>query len=69
MYLADVYSTLPNLTYTPAITLPSLLSSEDLPVGIQLIAKPMHDFRLLAIAQQLQNYSEYHLQQPSILQK
>ena len=69
MYLADIYSTLPNLVYAPAISIPSQLSAEGLPVGVQLIAKPMEDFRLLAIAEKLQQHSDYHLQQPSLLSK
>ncbi len=68
MYLADVYSTLPNLVYAPAISIPSELA-DGLPVGVQLMAKPMQDFRLLAIAEKLQQQSDFHLKQPSLLHK
>jgi Asp-tRNA(Asn)/Glu-tRNA(Gln) amidotransferase A subunit family amidase len=43
-----------NVLGTPAISVPWDLSSDGMPIGIQLVAAPRKDFELLAIAEQLE---------------
>lgn len=64
MYLADIYSVLANLTRTPAISIPSKLSKEGLPIGTQLIGRKFQDAHLLSTAAAIQKITNYHTQQP-----
>jgi aspartyl-tRNA(Asn)/glutamyl-tRNA(Gln) amidotransferase subunit A len=50
MYLADVYTVAVNLAGLPAISLPCGLTSERLPVGMQLIGPAFEEARLLQVA-------------------
>lgn len=54
MYLADIFSSLPNLVGFPALTLPCGFDERSLPVGLHLIARPWAEDRLLAFAHQLE---------------
>ncbi len=51
MYLSDIYTVPANLAGLPAITLPLAVHSNGLPYGIQLMAKPFDESRLLAFSQ------------------
>ena len=51
MYLQDIFTVQANLAGVPAISIPTGLHSNGMPYGIQLMAKPFHDERLLAYAQ------------------
>lgn len=53
MYLNDIMTVAANMAGNPAISLPSG-SSQDLPVGLQLIAAQNDDRRLLAAAKQIE---------------
>ena len=50
MYLQDIFTVQANLAGIPAISLPMGRHSNGLPFGIQLMAKPFDDERLLSIA-------------------
>ena len=53
MYLQDIFTVQANLAGVPAISVPVGMHSNGMPFGIQLMAKPFADERLLAIAQVL----------------
>lgn len=53
MYLQDIFTVQANLVGIPAVSLPTGHHSNGLPFGIQLMAKPFDDERLLAVAGQL----------------
>ena len=53
MYLQDIFTVQANLAGTPAISLPTGTHSNGLPFGIQLMARPFDDARMLAISQRL----------------
>jgi aspartyl-tRNA(Asn)/glutamyl-tRNA(Gln) amidotransferase subunit A len=53
MYLQDIFTVQANLAGVPAISIPVGKHSNGLPFGIQLMARPFADERLLAIAQDL----------------
>lgn len=55
MYLADVMTVPASLAGLPAISVPSGVSDEGLPIGIQLIGKRRDDALLLAIAKELED--------------
>lgn len=50
MYLGDIYTVTVNLTGLPAINIPAGLSSQGLPIGMQLIGNYFDEPRLLNIA-------------------
>lgn len=50
MYLSDIYTVSANLTGTPGISVPCGLSSENLPVGLQLIGTHWSEATLLNLA-------------------
>ncbi len=53
MYLQDIFTVQANLAGTPAISLPTGTHSNGLPFGVQLMAKPFDEARLLAAAKHL----------------
>lgn len=53
MYLQDIFTVQGNLAGTPAISLPTGTHSNKLPFGVQLMAKPFDEARLLAAAKHL----------------
>ncbi|MEN8838252.1 MAG: Asp-tRNA(Asn)/Glu-tRNA(Gln) amidotransferase subunit GatA [Celeribacter marinus] len=55
MYLNDVFTVTVNLAGLPGISVPTGLSSEGLPLGLQLIGKPWEEGDLLNIAHSLED--------------
>ncbi|MFT3884622.1 MAG: Asp-tRNA(Asn)/Glu-tRNA(Gln) amidotransferase subunit GatA [Flavobacteriales bacterium] len=53
MYLQDIFTVQANLAGIPAVSLPTGTHSNGLPFGIQLMARPLQDERLLALAKRL----------------
>ena len=64
MYLSDIYTIAVNLAGLPAMSLPAPLV-EGLPAGLQLIGNYFEEGRLLALAHQLQQITDWHQQTPS----
>ena len=64
MYAADVNTVAVNLAGLPAISAPAGLAG-GLPVGLQLIAPAFAEARLLNAAHQLQQATDWHLQEPA----
>jgi aspartyl-tRNA(Asn)/glutamyl-tRNA(Gln) amidotransferase subunit A len=58
MYLADIMTVPASLAGLPAISLPAGITSDGLPVGIQLIGKQRSDAQLLAIAKEMEEVDE-----------
>jgi aspartyl-tRNA(Asn)/glutamyl-tRNA(Gln) amidotransferase subunit A len=55
MYLSDIYTITANLAGLPAISLPCGLSSEGLPIGVQLVGNQFDEVRLLRAAHNLES--------------
>jgi len=53
MYLQDIFTVQANLAGTPAISLPTGTHSNGLPFGVQVMARPFDEARLLAAAKAL----------------
>lgn len=54
MYLADIMTVPASLAGMPAVSVPSGMNGDGLPVGVQLIGARQDDARLLALAKQLE---------------
>ncbi|WP_456380227.1 Asp-tRNA(Asn)/Glu-tRNA(Gln) amidotransferase subunit GatA [Thiolapillus sp.] len=63
MYLSDIYTIAVNLAGLPALSMPAPLV-DNLPAGLQLIGNYFEEGRLLALAHQLQQISDWHQQTP-----
>lgn len=65
MYLEDIYTLSVNLAGLPAMSLPAGFS-QCLPVGLQLIGQHFDEGRLLAVAHQFQQRSDWHRRTPAL---
>jgi len=63
MYLSDIYTIAVNLAGLPGMSLPAGFS-DDLPVGMQLIGNYFDEARLLNVAHQYQQATDWHTRAP-----
>ena len=63
MYLSDIYTVSVNLAGLPAISIPAGFTNK-LPVGMQIIGNYFAESRLLNIAHQFQQATDWHQQSP-----
>ncbi len=63
MYLSDIYTIAVNLAGLPALSMPAPLV-DGLPAGLQLIGNYFDEGRILNLAHQLQQATDWHLQMP-----
>jgi aspartyl-tRNA(Asn)/glutamyl-tRNA(Gln) amidotransferase subunit A len=64
MYLNDIYTIGANLAGLPAISIPCGFV-RDLPVGLQLVAPPLQEARLLKVAHHFQRATDWHRRVPA----
>jgi aspartyl-tRNA(Asn)/glutamyl-tRNA(Gln) amidotransferase subunit A len=60
MYLNDLYTLSANLAGLPAISIPAGQSSDGLPIGLQLMAPPLEEDRLLRAARMFERETHWH---------
>jgi len=65
MYLQDIYTIALNLAGLPGISIPAGFS-QGMPVGLQLIGNYFEESRLLNLAHQYQQVTDWHLQTPEM---
>jgi aspartyl-tRNA(Asn)/glutamyl-tRNA(Gln) amidotransferase subunit A len=63
MYLSDIYTIAANLAGLPAMSMP-VEPVSGLPTGLQLIGNYFAEARLLNVAHQLQQVTDWHLRTP-----
>ena len=63
MYLSDIYTVSVNLAGLPAISIPAGFSN-GLPIGMQIIGNYFHESKLLNVAHQYQQMTDWHKQIP-----
>jgi aspartyl-tRNA(Asn)/glutamyl-tRNA(Gln) amidotransferase subunit A len=64
MYLSDIYTISVNLAGLPGMSIPAGFGADQRPVGLQLIGKYFDEARLLNIAHQYQQATDWHKQAP-----
>jgi aspartyl-tRNA(Asn)/glutamyl-tRNA(Gln) amidotransferase subunit A len=64
MYLSDIYTISANLAGLPGITIPAGFSSNNLPIGLQLLAEPFEEERLLRAARMFERETDWHRRRP-----
>jgi aspartyl-tRNA(Asn)/glutamyl-tRNA(Gln) amidotransferase subunit A len=67
MYLADVYTVGANLAGLPGLSVPCGFSRAGLPVGLQLLAAPFEEEKLLRVARQYERATDWHTRRPPLL--
>ena len=65
MYLSDIYTIALNLAGLPGMSLPAGFSSDGLPIGVQLIGNYFAEAKLLGVAHQIQQHSDWHRKAPA----
>ena len=61
LYLADVFTVAANLAGLPALSIPAGLSSDGLPIGMQLMGNHFSESLLLNMAHSYQQSTDWHL--------
>jgi len=66
MYLSDIFTLSANLAGIPGISVPCGFSSAGLPIGLQLMGKHFDEPRLLQVAYQFEQATDFHTKKPEI---
>jgi aspartyl-tRNA(Asn)/glutamyl-tRNA(Gln) amidotransferase subunit A len=66
MYLSDIYTITANLAGIPGISIPCGLTRANLPIGLQLLAAPFAEERLLRTARVFERATDWHLKRPGL---
>ena len=66
MYLVDLYTVSANLAGLPGISIPCGFSQGGLPIGLQLLAPPLEEARLLRGAHMYQQTTDWHQRRPAM---
>ena len=66
MYLSDVLTTPSSLAGLPGISVPCGLSEDGLPIGLQMLAAPFEEGKVLNAAYTFEQHTNHHLQKPDL---
>ncbi len=66
MYLTDIFTLAANLAGIPGITLPCGYSSNGLPIGLQILGNLFEEGKLIKIAYNFEQATDYHKNKPNI---
>jgi aspartyl-tRNA(Asn)/glutamyl-tRNA(Gln) amidotransferase subunit A len=69
MYLSDIYTLPANLAELPGISIPAALSREGMPIGIQILARPFDEPRLLAASHALEKMLAFTSMPPAFAER
>ena len=64
LYAVDILTVPANLASVPAMSLPCGLTSDLLPVGMQVYGRPLEDDVVLRVAHAFQSVTQHHLAEP-----
>lgn len=65
MYLSDVYTLSANLAGIPGMSVPCGFTANGLPIGLQLLAPPFEEDRLLRTARMFESATAWHQKRPT----
>ncbi len=66
MYLSDIFTIGVNLAGLPGISINCGFDEKNLPVGLQVIAPPFQELRLLGVARGFEQRTSHHLRRPPL---
>ncbi|MGD2095146.1 MAG: Asp-tRNA(Asn)/Glu-tRNA(Gln) amidotransferase subunit GatA [Phycisphaerales bacterium] len=64
MYLSDIYTIAVNLAGIPGISIPCGFDSDNLPIGLQILAPAFGEEKLLRIARMFERQTDWHTKKP-----
>jgi aspartyl-tRNA(Asn)/glutamyl-tRNA(Gln) amidotransferase subunit A len=67
MYLSDIYTITCNLAGLPGASIPCGFTKMALPVGLQIIAAPFQEEKLLRIARMYEKATDWHTKRPALV--
>lgn len=62
MYMADIYTVMINIAGVPALSIPCGVDKGNMPIGLQLIGKPLDEKTILSSAYEFQCNTDFHKQ-------
>ncbi len=68
MYLSDIFTISCNLAGIPGISIPCGFTKSRLPIGLQLLGRPLDEQTLLAVSHHYQETTHWHLEEPPLTQ-
>jgi aspartyl-tRNA(Asn)/glutamyl-tRNA(Gln) amidotransferase subunit A len=66
MYLSDIFTISANLAGIPGISVPCGFSEKGLPIGIQILGKHFEEEKLLTVAYNYEQATEFHKKKPEL---
>ena len=66
MYLADIYTISGNLAGIPGVSIPGGFTRTGLPIGLQILAAPFEEAKLLRIARMHEKATDWHTRRPKL---
>jgi aspartyl-tRNA(Asn)/glutamyl-tRNA(Gln) amidotransferase subunit A len=66
MYLVDIYTISANLAGIAGLSLPCGFTKAGLPIGLQILAPPFAEERLLRVARMYERETDWHTRQPRL---
>ncbi len=66
MYLSDIFTIPANLTGIPGISIPCGFTKDNLPIGLQILARPFDEEMLLRVAYTFEENTDFHKERPSL---
>jgi aspartyl-tRNA(Asn)/glutamyl-tRNA(Gln) amidotransferase subunit A len=66
MYLSDIYTISCNLAGIPGISIPCGFTRAGLPIGLQILAAPFEEEKLLRIARMFEQATDWHTRRPKL---
>jgi aspartyl-tRNA(Asn)/glutamyl-tRNA(Gln) amidotransferase subunit A len=67
MYLSDIYTITANLAGIPGLSIPCGLTKNNLPIGLQLLAAPFAEEKLLRTARVFERVTDWHKRRPGFV--
>ena len=64
MYLSDIYTISANLAGQTAVSVPCGSTKAGLPIGLQIMAPPFEEAKLLRVARMHERETQWHLRRP-----
>ncbi len=66
MYLSDIFTISANLAGLPAMSIPCGFSKDDLPIGLQMLAKPFDEETIFRTAYTFEQNTDFHKKSPKL---
>jgi aspartyl-tRNA(Asn)/glutamyl-tRNA(Gln) amidotransferase subunit A len=66
MYLEDIYTISCNLAGIPGMSIPCGFTKSNLPIGLQILAAPFEEGKMLRIARSFEKATDWHTRRPKL---